>query len=242
MVGQLLVVARPEDDAIITSMPKATGYSNPDVGVNADAARSSEFAAWAALASEAPTAPEPTVPGNPGNSTTLGVPANVTTSISNITFDYIVAGAGAADMVAAQRLAEAGHSVLLLERGSPSYFSTGGKAIMDWNLFVTQYDVPGMAYHLATAKDTSEYCTDAASQAGCALGGSTIVNAMMYVKTRAADFDDSWPHGWQRQDGVEAATERLFQRSPETILASQDYKRYDDAAFDIVSGFLSNNG
>ncbi|RBQ79165.1 hypothetical protein VDGD_21183 [Verticillium dahliae] len=101
---------------------------------------------------------------------------------------------------------------------------------MDWNLFVTQYDVPGMAYHLATAKDTSEYCTDAASQAGCALGGSTIVNAMI------------WPHGWQRQDGVEAATERLFQRSPETILASQDYKRYDDAAFDIVSGFLSNNG
>ncbi|KAM0612906.1 hypothetical protein ACHAPW_006929 [Verticillium nonalfalfae] len=157
-------------------------------GVNATAARSSEFAAWAALASEAPTAPQPTVSGN---STTPGVPANVTTTISNVTYDYIVVGAGAAGIVVAQRLTEPGHSVHLLERGSPSYFSTGGKAIMDWNATVTQYDVPGMAYHLATAKDTSEYCTDTASQADCALGGSTIVNAMMYVKPRAADFDDS---------------------------------------------------
>ncbi|KAM0520232.1 hypothetical protein ACHAPS_006957 [Verticillium nonalfalfae] len=72
---------------------------------------------------------------------------------------------------------------------------------MDWNATVTQYDVPGMAYHLATAKDTSEYCTDTASQADCALGGSTIVNAMI-----------------------------------------QDGNRYDDAAFDIVSGCLFNNG
>ncbi|KAM0640085.1 hypothetical protein ACHAQF_005952 [Verticillium nonalfalfae] len=84
---------------------------------------------------------------------------------------------------------------------------------MDWNATVTQYDVPGMAYHLATAKDTSEYCTDTASQADCALGGSTIVNAMI-----------------------------LFKRSPGTTLASQDGNRYDDAAFDIVSGCLFNNG
>ncbi|KAM0324678.1 hypothetical protein ACHAQA_008071 [Verticillium albo-atrum] len=313
MVGQLLVVAWPEGDSVITSMRKASGYSNPDVvtgdfsiktiassitetsfiytflcegclsdstqsfapdaatptlgfalsdtavtdpsnpasalnyhgtgfglwGVNAAAARSAEFATWAALASDESSIPEPTVPGN---GTSPGTPANITTTISNTTYDYIVAGAGAAGIVAAQRLAEAGHSVLLIERGAPSYYSTGGKAIMDWNETTTQYDVPGMAYFLATAKDTSAYCTDTASQAGCGLGGSTIVNAMMYVKPRAADFDQNWPQGWQWADGLEAATERLFERSPGTTLASQDGQRYDDAAFSVVSQFLSGNG
>ncbi|KAI8155319.1 Cellobiose dehydrogenase [Colletotrichum sp. SAR 10_70] len=205
-------------------------------GANLADAKSADYATWAAKASDAVTSP-----GTGGNGTTPATPANITTTISNATYDYIVAGGGAAGLIVAERLAESGKSVLLLERGGASLASTGGKATVDWNSTVTQYDVPAMGYYLSSAKETSEYCTDTASMAGCILGGSTMVNAMMWVKPPAHDFDDKWPTGWKWSD-VESSANKLYERTPGTILASKDGKRYDQGAYDVMSQWLAGNG
>ncbi|KAH8889610.1 GMC oxidoreductase [Thozetella sp. PMI_491] len=199
------------------------------------AAQSASYDTWAALASNATTG------SGSGNGTTGGSAANITTTISNATYDHIVVGGGAAGLVVAERLAESGASVLLLERGGASTFSTGGTAVVDWNSTITQYDVPAMGYYLTTAADTSEYCTDTASMAGCILGGSTMVNAMMWVPPQAADFDDKWPAGWKWSD-VESAASRLYESLPGTTLPSLDGQRYDQGAYDVLSQFLSSNG
>ena len=50
----------------------------------------------------------------------------------NILYDYIIVGAGPGGIVVADRISEAGKSVLLLERGGPSTFETGGTYIVPW--------------------------------------------------------------------------------------------------------------
>lgn len=203
-------------------------------GIDLASAQSSDYATWAALASEDST----TTPDTGSGSGT--VPANLTTIISNVTYDYIVGGAGAAGLIVAERLAESGASVLLLERGQASLYSSGGDATMDWNNTVTQYDVPSMGYYLSTASDTSEYCTDTASQAGCILGGSTAINAMMFVKPNSEDFS-KWPAGWS-WDTVEASAERLYARTPGTTSPTADGELHDQGAWDVLSTWLDGNG
>lgn len=205
-------------------------------------AMSSEYDTWAALASTTANTP---VTG--GNTTTGGsnstIPSNSTTPVtySNATYDYIIAGAGPAGLVVAGRLAESGASVLLIERGGASTYSSGGDATVAWNSSVTQYDVPAEAYYLSTADVTDEYCSDTASQAGCLLGGGGMVNALMFVKPQDKDFDDNWPTGWTSSDVADAA-ERLYARSPGTTSPSADGQRYDQGAYDVLSTFLSSNG
>ncbi|KAI1879797.1 hypothetical protein JX265_001418 [Neoarthrinium moseri] len=205
-------------------------------GLTLSDAMSAQYDTWAAMADT--TSSTPPVTG--GNST---VPGNSTTPIthSNTTYDYIIAGAGPAGLVVAGRLAETGASVLLLERGGASTYSTGGKATVSWNSSVTQYDVPSMAYYLSSAAETTEYCTDTASQAGCILGGGGMVNALMFVAPQDKDFDDKWPAGWKSAD-VAAASQRFFARNPATDLPSADGQRYDQDAYDVLSSFLSANG
>ncbi|KAM0234935.1 hypothetical protein ACHAP5_009930 [Fusarium lateritium] len=169
------------------------------------------------------------------------VSAAENTTIRKTTYDYIVAGAGASGLVVAEKLADAGHSVLLVERGGPSYYSTGNRDdLMKWNKSVTAYDVPGMAYY-TDSSPTIQWCTDIAASAGCLLGGSTMLNALMFVKPRAADFE-GWPKGWQWEDGVSDAAKGVFERMPGSILPSADGKRYDDGAFEVMSEFLESNG
>ncbi|KAJ3508583.1 hypothetical protein NM208_g15800 [Fusarium decemcellulare] len=120
------------------------------------------------------------------NSVLLGLASTATaqgstskTSTRKTTYDYIIAGAGASGLVVAERLADAGHSVLLVERGGPS----------------CRDGQPGRL---------DEWCRDIGASAGCLLGGSTMLNALMYVKPRAADFE-AWPRGWRWDDGVSDA-------------------------------------
>ncbi|GJD00693.1 GMC oxidoreductase [Colletotrichum higginsianum IMI 349063] len=163
-----------------------------------------------------------------------------TTTIRNATYDYIVAGAGTAGIVAAERLAASGRSVLLVERGGPSLYMSGYRKTMPWNDTVTMYDVPGMSDYTGADPDL-QYCRDLVIAAGCMLGGSTMLNALMFVRPRAADFA-GWPEEWRWENGVALAAEEFYERLPGTILASEDGKRYDDGAYEIMSRFLDANG
>lgn len=211
-----------------------TGFGNFGLTLSGSA----DYATWASMATAANNS---TTGGSTGNTTCTTTGSNVTATVSNSTYDYIIAGAGPAGIIVAQRMAESGKSVLLLEGGKASTYAQGGRSVVNWNDTVTQYDTPSMAYYLTTASDTSEYCTDTASQAGCLLGGGTMVNALMFVRPQAADFDDKWPTGW-KWSNVAASAAKLYERNPGTTLASKDGQRYDQGAFNVMSSFLKTIG
>jgi cellobiose dehydrogenase (acceptor) len=214
-------------------------------GMPLNDAKSADFDKWAALAvkggsgSGNSTTPIPTpAPGTGNNSTTPISAGNAT--VANATYDYVVAGAGPAGIIAAERLAESGASVLLIERGGPSLASSGNTKTLDWNSSMTMYDVPAYGYYLSDVGSPA-FCSDTADQAGCLLGGSTSINAMMYVKPQARDFDDKWPAGWKSAD-VAAAADRVWERNPGQTYGSMDGKRYNDEAYEVLSKFFATQG
>lgn len=207
-------------------------------------ATSTSFDTWAAMAVEGSTGSgsgsgNTTTPISGGNSTTP-VAGNTTATIGNATYDYIIAGAGPAGIITAQRIAESGASVLLIERGGPSYGFTGYKDNMSWNDTISMYDVPGYGYYLSDV-GTPAYCDDTADMAGCLLGGGTSVNAMMFVKPQDKDWDDKWPASWKSAD-VSAAADRVWERNPGQTYGSVDGKRYNDEAYEVLSKFFAAQG
>ncbi|KAG9522168.1 FAD/NAD(P)-binding domain-containing protein, partial [Aureobasidium melanogenum] len=208
---------------------------------NSSSASYSTWASWAEAIVPAAVTPSN---GTVGSTSTSGQNNTSTAPIAttlNTTYDYIIAGAGPAGIIVAERLAESGAEVLLLERGDASTHASGGRAVESWNETVTQYDVPAMAYYLSTAGVTNEYCTDTADQAGCLLGGSSMINALMFVRPQERDFDDKWPTGWKWSD-VSASAESFYERNPGTISPSKDGQRYDQGAYDVLSTFFTSNG
>jgi choline dehydrogenase-like flavoprotein len=71
--------------------------------------------------------------------------------LSENPFDYIVVGSGAGGGTVAARLAEAGHSVLVLEAGGDPRALQGGNALRDDNCLPEDYDVP--AFHACSTEN-----------------------------------------------------------------------------------------
>ncbi len=199
--------------------------------VDIKAARSTSFPEWATMAADDPDFP-PTPPEG-GNSTIPDAP------LRNETYDYIIAGAGAAGIVVAERIAESGASVLLLERGTASFYVTGGEVTVPWNDTITVFDVPATLRFIPKTPGTNAFCADTAAQAACILGGGTAVNGMIFIRPPERDFDD-FPEGW-KWDNVVNAARRLYERNIHTLYPSADGKYYDEVIYNIASkSFLSN--
>jgi choline dehydrogenase-like flavoprotein len=111
--------------------------------------------------------------------------------VNAIEHDYVVVGAGSAGCALASRLSEdPGARVLLLEAGPrdrakeiriPAAFSKLFRSKFDWGYTTTEQ--PGL-------NGRRIYC-----QRGKVLGGSSAINAMMWIPGDREDFE-SWPEGW----------------------------------------------
>ncbi|KAM3108209.1 GMC family oxidoreductase [Phormidesmis sp. 146-33] len=114
-------------------------------------------------------------------------------------YDFIIAGAGAAGCVLAHRLsANPNYRVLLLEAGLPDRKPEIHIPAAFSKLFKTEYDWNYSAVSHSELKGRKSYWAK-----GRTLGGSTSINAMMYLRGVPVDYD-AWEKlgnpGWSWQD------------------------------------------
>ncbi len=113
--------------------------------------------------------------------------------------DYIVVGAGSGGCAVAWRLAEAGHSVLVVEPGG----SDAGPFIqmpgaLSYPMNMARYD---WGYH--TEPEPHLGGRRLACPRGRVLGGSSSINGMVYVRGHACDYDhwaEMGADGWRFAD------------------------------------------
>lgn len=202
-------------------------------GVDIEGAKSASYDTWASWASN--PVPDPgTPPDNPGGNGTFPDPITL-----NTTYDVIVIGGGASGIIAAERLAETGVSVLLVERGPANTVALGSSQALPWNDTLTPYDIPSLGSSMTSLSGT-KFCSDTASTAGCLLGGSSSINGLNFIHPPERDWQ-RWPAGWKWDDISEAAS-RLYERNPGTTLPSDDGKYYDDHAYQLLSPLLKGKG
>lgn len=150
-------------------------------------------------------------------------------------FDYIIAGAGSAGCVLANRLTEdAGTRVLVLEAGPE-----------DRSIFI--HMPSAFAYPLAGTKYNWHYETDPEPfmghrrmhcPRGRVIGGSSSVNGMVYIRGHAFDYD-----GWASRPGLEdwsyADCLPYFKKS-ETRLKGGDAYRGGSGPLFVTTGACTN--
>jgi choline dehydrogenase len=132
-------------------------------------------------------------------------PSLPTSKFKDTAFDYVIVGSGAGGAPLAARLAEYGHSVLVLEAGSAQPQSAVDQPIPDitevpglhaqsseapevsWPVFVKHYATP------ITPPDSKAPGGSVFYPRAAGIGGCTIHNAMITIAGPASDWDElSW--------------------------------------------------
>ncbi|KAH8155796.1 uncharacterized protein LAJ45_00808 [Morchella importuna] len=206
-------------------------------GVILTSARQSGYEGWLAAAPTPTAVPTTTI----AVSTTAPTATPTSTTVLG-TYDYIVVGGGAAGLVVADRLSETGKSVLLIERGPPSTYKSGGTVGPAWlaGKGLTRFDVPGLCNQI-WVDSAGIACNDIDQMAGCVLGGGTAVNAGLFFKPQDRDWNDNFPTGWKATDMV-SATNKVFTRIPGTDNPSSNGVRYLQAPYTVLSSVLKTAG
>ncbi|KAF7324781.1 Cellobiose dehydrogenase [Mycena kentingensis (nom. inval.)] len=174
------------------------------------------------------------------STTTTSVPPPTRTATP---VDYIIVGSGPGGLVTADRISQAGKSVLLLERGGPSTGETGGFYQANWTkgTNLTKFDVPGLFESMFSDANNFWWCKDITVFAGCLVGGGTSINGALYWLPSDNDFSVSagWPQAWTQH---QAYSNALKARLPPTDAPSTDGKRYLEQVSDVVAQLLKPQG
>jgi choline dehydrogenase len=124
-------------------------------------------------------------------------------------FDYVIIGAGSAGAIVANRLSESGrHSVLVLEAGPRDGYFQHMPLGYGLSYYNPRFNWMYWSEPEPALDDRSVYVPR-----GKVLGGSSSINAMVYIRGAARDFDDwetAGAKGWGWRD-VEPAYEALEQ-------------------------------
>lgn len=201
-------------------------------GAPLEGATSASYATWAALPAK-----------NPEINSECGTgPQAECKPAPTKEYDYIVVGAGAGGIPVADKLSQAGHKVLLIEKGPPSSGRYGGTMRPKWleGTNLTRFDVPGLCNQI-WVDSAGIACTDTDQMAGCVLGGGTAVNAGLWWKPPAKDWDENFPAGWRAKD-IAGASKRVFDRIPGTTVPSADGKLYRREGYDTLASGLAKSG
>ncbi|KAF2212835.1 hypothetical protein CERZMDRAFT_97335 [Cercospora zeae-maydis SCOH1-5] len=160
----------------------------------------------------------------------------------NVEWDVIIVGAGPGGIVTADRMSEAGKRTLLLEQGGGSYYSTGGRERPEWlsNADLSRVDTPGL-YSSIFSGNSKLLCGDKQNGGfgGCTIGGSSAINAELFIHPPASDFDTYYPKQWKSND-MKSAIEKVRAKQPYTNTPSADKKLYMQSGYDAARKWLVN--
>jgi len=122
-------------------------------------------------------------------------------------YDFIIAGGGTAGCILANRLSADGkHRVLMLEAGQEARSMWIGIPAGFSKLLVN----PDYNWRFATEPEDNVYGRTIAVPRGKGVGGSTLINGMIYVRGQPQDYD-----GWEAAGATgwgHAQAERLFRK------------------------------
>ncbi|ORY64787.1 fungal cellulose binding domain-containing protein [Pseudomassariella vexata] len=253
VLGWSQAIAAPSNPQCPASVTMAQHEAQSIFGAVLDSnAANPSYSEWAALATNTvtgacggATATPTTTVTTTGTVTTTSTTATATVSgvpVPTATYDYIIVGGGAGGIPLADKLSEAGKSVLLIEKGPPSSGRWGGTLKPDWldGTNLTRFDVPGLCNQI-WVDSAGIACTDTDQMAGCVLGGGTAVNAGLWWKPNPIDWDYNFPTGWKSTD-MSAAAGRVFSRIPGTDHPSMDGTLYLQQGFNVLASGLKAGG
>jgi alcohol oxidase len=154
----------------------------------------------------------------------------MTTHVEGREYDVIFAGGGTAACAAAGRLAEADPSlsILIIERGRNNL---NNPLVTVPGLFAAnlQPETQSAIFYQAESEPALNGRARTLSTGGI-LGGGSSINAMMYSRAQAIDFDSFKTEGWDSKSLIEVA-KKVSREFYEDLSSIADHSKAGNRAF-----------